>query len=453
MSVLGEQALQITQEDQSMNDYKFAKTAILAIMLGTLAIPAMAKSIFVEAGHGADSNSCLKKTEPCRSLAQAFSLAGQNDRIFVGPGNYPINTTLAFLPGMQLTSTHGASATILYGMSASGSLFSMNSANKAVLGRKRKGFTLIVEVDATGGVTVFQSERVRIEGNRIVSMPPDFASRRAIFLEQSSRATIRYNTIFADASDPFQFGIFALASPVHQKYIISDNQISNAGTCISLGSVAPSNGNKTSNNLLEGCIERGIDNSNNATDGVPSKDKITGNAIHVSDINGRGISVSQGNPQIGKNLVRMVTSSTTGTLGIFTASTEKASIKDNLITTTSGGTGISDSVSSELSISGNSIDGVYIGVRATSFDNIKSLTKNNIQLFDDAACSIYVNQTSTGTLAVKKNFYSPGGGQLINPGSQIDCAGSQAQNDFNAIRVTFDPTSRAYKPKFKEIFN
>ena len=427
---------------------------------------AQATTINVQAAYGSDGPGCGPKATPCQTLATAFALAGPNDKVVVGPGFYTVTATLAFQPGMQLTSTNGASATVIDGRSISGELFEAISADKVVFGKKRKGFTVLMDGSVTVAFFASLSNRVRVEGNRIYNRS-GASTGYAIFIGDGESPTVRYNTIYADPSGPFTYGLSTVAtvpgSPF-RKANVSDNEVMNSLICIQLVTSNDSPVvNKVSKNRFEGCSSVGIYVVNYDAAAVAyatsSKDKYMGNVVQLANGGTAGIYLLGGNPQASKNLVDLTDELGTTSHGIGAAFTTKASIKDNVVVDNpsfvDSSIGIGDffSGNTDLTISGNSLHDTRWAVRLVNFDGIKAISKNNLMLVDGSSCSFFTNGVSTTTTNLKGNFYSP-----PNPGTPIlnslDCTGANpADADAIAGRLTFNPANKPNKQKFKEIFN
>jgi parallel beta-helix repeat protein len=58
------------------------------------ATPAMAKTLYVSASHGSDTNSCTSKRKPCATISGAVSKAGRRDQIRVASGTYAEQVTV-----------------------------------------------------------------------------------------------------------------------------------------------------------------------------------------------------------------------------------------------------------------------------------------------------------------------------------------------------------------------
>ncbi|MBI1741440.1 right-handed parallel beta-helix repeat-containing protein [Candidatus Acetothermia bacterium] len=145
---------------------------------------AEAKALFV-ANNGLDSNTCLDKDHPCRTIGKAIQNANSGDKIVVGPGHYtwesesePGPSSCSFRcvikVDKQLTieSRDGAAATVIDATGHNVDVVRIEASN-VIFGQPHKGFTLtgasggfsgLVIADGTSGVKVSGNLAIRNSG-------------------------------------------------------------------------------------------------------------------------------------------------------------------------------------------------------------------------------------------------------------------------------------------------
>jgi hypothetical protein len=176
-----------------MNDTRvgYLRVALVAVvaLAGAIAVPVSAATTWYVATNGSDLFSpCGGKTQPCRSVSKAISLAAAGDTIIVGPGRYGDldgSGTFGDFPGeeaaeigsgcecmikvnKQLTilSRDGALVTVLdaAGLAQSVVHIVATAGNGSVFGKANKGFTIRNGAD-TGLLTDASSQKVTVQGN------------------------------------------------------------------------------------------------------------------------------------------------------------------------------------------------------------------------------------------------------------------------------------------------
>lgn len=189
---------------------------ILALVTCLVASPGWTKTLYVEK-WGISANVDCTRTAPCRTINAALDVAGDNDRIIVGPGIYNEHFEID-IPGLKMESTGGRYATIIDNDMATSDTIQL-SASRIVFGKKGKGFTVI---GATTGpvAAIFVNSpdastpisRIRIEGNRIgqarltdAATNDGFANRYGILVNSGGeRIQIRNNIFQNNALDAIE---------------------------------------------------------------------------------------------------------------------------------------------------------------------------------------------------------------------------------------------------------
>lgn len=218
---------------------RFLRTTIVLISL--LAIPGWAKTLYVEK-WGIAANTDCTKSAPCPNIVAALLIAGNNDRVIIGPGIYS-ERVVVNIPGLKLESTAGRYATVIESDIPTLDTVQLN-ASRVVFGKKNKGFTVIgaltgpvaaIFVDSPGGAAGPVS-RVRIEGNRIgqprsSALPADggFHNQYGIVVNAGGERIQIRNNIFQNNA------LTAIECRGCVKGLIRDNRIeSNGGSGIEL---------------------------------------------------------------------------------------------------------------------------------------------------------------------------------------------------------------------------
>lgn len=185
------------------------RTLVLVSLAGVSAM-AVAKSWYV-GKEGADDPDCGARTSPCLSITHVLNfLAGNNDKIIVGPGKYLENLDIS-IEGLKLESVAGRWGTIIEAASPADHVIYLD-APKIQIGKKGKGFTVQGATDMLrGGIFVNEAvmvDRIKIEGNRVtenfygiviinVEGAGNTDEERAAF---QSRPQLRFNDIVANTS-------------------------------------------------------------------------------------------------------------------------------------------------------------------------------------------------------------------------------------------------------------
>jgi len=439
----------------------------MALVFGLTGLsPAWSAARYVEVAYGSDdfgTNDCRSRTSPCASLQQAFSQAGTNDRIYVGPGYYAPVTNFNFQAGQKLLSVAGASSTIIDMRSvSSGFGFLMGFAPRAALGQKRRGFTILADSSITSAILFVNfSDSARVEGNRFVSNVENVDT--IIDINSTDRLTIRYNDLYTEDTGTIGTGLNVISlgagSSKNKRWNISENRLSDMVSCIDIGSTAVNNANKVSKNRLENCAEKGIEVTNyddTLTFATSSRDKYTDNVIIMRPTNTMlhsGINIIGGSPTISKNLLDV----SEGYFdGIVLSSTTRASVRDNILLGPRPGLGAGSGVygiytpnpndnNTDITISGNTIQRFLRGVTVDLLE-LKALQKNNI--LQSANCQFDTpNLVPAKPLKARGNFW----GEPGVPPSTAGCSGTAAA--LTAGNLEFSPANRANPVRVKDVFN
>lgn len=183
--------------------------ALAVLILGIAAPQARAEVQYV-ANTGSDSGACGAAEAPCRTISRAIERAAPGDRIVVLPGVYgDVDGDGEFIsPGdeparydtgcrclidvdkpLTIVSRRGAGATVLRG--AVDGLFAVRvSAPGVVLGRKKKGFSVVGDAqhDGYGVFVTSEATGASIEGN-------SFSRLEAALFVAGSGSLVRGNRI------------------------------------------------------------------------------------------------------------------------------------------------------------------------------------------------------------------------------------------------------------------
>ena len=106
-----------------------------------------------------------------------------------------------------------------------------------------------------------------------------------------------FNEILSDSAASFEHGIDGEVNLEAGKWIISDNSVVNAETCLHLASTTEKHGSRVSNNRFIGCEMTGISVLNQValSPSGKSSDRYKGNAVVMGGAAGEGIRVEGGN--------------------------------------------------------------------------------------------------------------------------------------------------------------
>ncbi len=252
---------------------------LLAIFLSTATpIAGVAATRYVEIWGVVNGPSC-PKSSPCPGLQHAINLSGPNDRIVVGPGEYPGPLNIpAGKDGLKLESATGRFSTVVQAASGDNGLTIASS--RVRIGSKGKGFTLQgpsyaagpatapASAPVTSGHGIFANgEGLRIEGNRFRW------NAVGLYIQQGPRASIRNNIAQFNASA----GIWCHTC---ERALVQDNRSElNWGRGIFLGSGSSRSTiirNVTSANTTDGIQTGGASESPRITDNVSERNTSAG---------------------------------------------------------------------------------------------------------------------------------------------------------------------------------
>ncbi len=136
---------------------------------------AQGKTLYVEK-WGDDASDCSRR-EPCFTIGEAIDKARRNDRIVVGPGQYPENLQILSnddgdpLDGLKLESSAGRFATSIEPQAAATAVVNIGQPRVGI-GRKGRGFSIEKTMGQYGiWIPSVSSAGIRIEGNRLSGHP------------------------------------------------------------------------------------------------------------------------------------------------------------------------------------------------------------------------------------------------------------------------------------------
>ncbi len=327
-----------------------------------------AKTLYVET-WGADNATC-SKSAPCHTLGGAIGIAGNRDRIVVGPGTFDIpNPSLEILQtSLKLTSVAGARATTLV-PSGNGEAIEIE-ATGVTIGQRGKGFTFRGNFDGYPAVYVDTgADKARIEGNIFIDENDNASSA---IDSDSARNTVRGNVV-QGFSDAIYLDNSSLDGTRHQ---VRDNHVTGArNICIGVGSGEKSR-NLVSGNVVTNCDYVGFE----IYGGDSSGDRIEKNVVEQRippAYPGAGIYVFGGSPQVRRNAIRGQLVS-----GIYVEGDITATIRDNLVADTETGILVENNTIRTV-IQGNTLVGNDTSVVfPRTEDSIRTFRSNNLLDYD-----------------------------------------------------------------------
>ena len=264
------------------------------LLAGLLAEPAFAGKLRVET-DGVDSGSCGGKHDPCRTISRAILLARDGDTILVGPGRYGdldrdgtlgepeeesgegcYDCAVRVYKRLKILSRAGAAATVI---DAGRELYYAVAvtADGAILGRKKRGFTLV----APGLISVLvEGDDVRVEGNLSTASNHGFRS-------DGARTLFRGNSVFGNGNGGFTAALNATDTTFIDNRAIGNGW--NPGTTGSSGFATVGGGARLTRNVAAANQAKGI--SSLLGGDVIVKNVVAGNRRDQSE-NRAGIAVS-----------------------------------------------------------------------------------------------------------------------------------------------------------------
>lgn len=406
----------------------------LLLLLCAVSQPTVAKTLYVET-WGSNTGPCAK-SDPCNSIRYAVeNVAGNNDRIIVGPGTYEGHFTI-FQDKLKLVSVAGARGTTIEAGSDISDLIHVTG-HRVSIGQKKKGFTLtgnFLGRNAIGESIPGGSNDIRIEDNIFRDLVS--SSNFAIDIN-GGKSTIRYNII-----ERFYGGIniSGYGQDVGRN-LVDENRISDVDSepCIAVGG-NDNERNRITDNILTSCGYVGI--YLDAASGEKSGDRVQGNSI--TDAGDIGIEVQGGNPQVRRNSVNGAMDA-----GIMTDDSIKAQINENLLRNNAIGVEVR-SGSEDVTLKANIIqDSTDVALLLSELpDSIQSISRNNIVNYD---CLMRLpSAADPGTeISFSKNFFVDASGiSMTDP--DLGCGmNTTAQDLYDAGRLTFNPSVKPNPVKYK----
>jgi hypothetical protein len=393
-----------------MNKNAFAVSGLLFLLNPVISFETHARTLYVET-WGTNNNVC-SKTAPCKDLDHAVStMAGDRDRIVVGPGNFDIVSGGLQITqsGLKLVSVAGARGTTLV-PPGNATVMEIN-APKVTVGQKGKGFTFRGNFNNHGAILLSGADKARIEGNIFV----DEADNGGNAIESDSAGdTVRGNEIhgFSDA-------IYLDSGLDGTRYQVRDNRVFNArNTCIGVGSGQKSR-NRVSGNVVSGCDLHGFEIYSDTASG----DRIENNVVEQSTpsaYTSYGIYVYDGTPLIRRNVVRGMHE-----FGIAFESDGTANIRDNLVSDTDVGLYVGNG-SVDTTVQYNTIVGSATSVvLPVTTDSIRKFFRNNLLDYDCPYDFVSDGPFST-LIESEKTFHDQ---PLFNTSLIINCSSDDTAED------------------------
>jgi len=150
------------------------RSCCVAALLCALAPAAHAATVYV-ANNGLDGATCGAKASPCRSITRAIANAVAGDNVVVGPGRYAgetgapgCNCFVAVNKRVVLTSSDGAASTVIDAERFQVGQNVLVTADRSVVGRPKKGFTVLNAGGAGSTGIRIDADDVTVEGNQVV---------------------------------------------------------------------------------------------------------------------------------------------------------------------------------------------------------------------------------------------------------------------------------------------
>ena len=381
--------------------------AIVLLSLLGFSFAASAKTWHV-GKHGANDPGCGSKTSPCLSINHVLGLAGNNDRIIVGPGKYVENLDIT-IEGLKLESTAGRWGTIIEASSGSDHVIYI-AASKVQIGKKGKGFTLQgANASPVAGIWVDPDvvrERLKIEGNRVTEnyygiIIQNFTGAGATPEEIAaypSKPQVRHNYVVGNTTG---YGIFCYGCGGGQ---ILDNRIENNGPSsgnplyVDYGNKTTIYRNVVSNNGGSYSQLGGYVRQARVKDNVFDKDNTIGFVV----LNGDGV-------QVQSNILAQ--SGTGGpSIGLYlnqSTNNKPLQAKNNLVVASSGSNIYFAGIGQDLQFEGNtSVDAGDNAIEVTGTPTFKRFRSNSS--IASTGCGIEV--AGGLTLKHEKHFFADNGG-------------------------------------------